>query len=106
VKFDDGQDLTYIWSAALPEGKVFRCPLAGWNAIETHMIVASGTKDLGSWRELERDVASDYALHIAGSAKAISHVWLLAITPFQRRRGACRFADIRVETADGAMHKL
>ncbi|RNJ48841.1 DUF3047 domain-containing protein [Methylocystis hirsuta] len=106
VKFDDGQDLTYLWSAALPEGKVFRCPLAGWNAIETHMIVASGTKGLGSWRELERDVASDYAAHIAGSAKAISHVWLLAITPFQRRRGACRFADIRVETADGAMRKL
>ncbi|MGJ0558632.1 DUF3047 domain-containing protein [Methylocystis sp.] len=106
VKFDDGQDLTYIWSAALPEGKVFRCPLAGWNAIETHMIVGSGTKDLGTWRELERDVASDYAAHIAGSAKAISHVWLLAITPFQRRRGACRFADIRAETADGAMRKL
>ncbi|MDJ0447976.1 DUF3047 domain-containing protein [Methylocystis sp. JR02] len=29
VKFEDGQDLTYIWSAALPTGKVFRCPLPG-----------------------------------------------------------------------------
>lgn len=106
VKFEDGQDLTYIWSAALPTGKVFRCPLPGWNAVETHMIVDSGDKGLGSWRERERDVASDYAAHIGGPAKAISHIWLLAITPFQRRRGACRYANIRVETADGVAHTL
>ncbi|KAF2992131.1 DUF3047 domain-containing protein [Methylocystis sp. MJC1] len=106
VKFEDGQDLTYIWSAALPTGKVFRCPLPGWNAVETHMIVDSGATGLGSWRERERDVASDYAAHIGGPAKAISHIWLLAITPFQRRRGACRYADIRVETADGVAHTL
>ncbi|MDJ0447975.1 DUF3047 domain-containing protein [Methylocystis sp. JR02] len=70
------------------------------------MIVDSGDKGLGSWQERERDVASDYAAHIGGSAKAISHIWLLAITPFQRRRGACRYADIRVETADGVAHTL
>ncbi|WP_202899209.1 transposase [Methylocapsa aurea] len=52
-----------------------------------------------------RQVA-DYAAHIGGPAKAITHIWLLAITPFQRRRGACRYSDIRVETADGATHKL
>ncbi|WP_435072787.1 DUF3047 domain-containing protein [Methylocystis bryophila] len=106
VKFEEGQDLTYFWSAALPAGKVFRCPLAGWSAVETHMVVDSGAGGLGSWRELERDVAADYAAHIGGPAKAISHIWLLAVTPFQRRRGACRYADIRVSTADGAIHNL
>ena len=106
VKFEDGQDLTYFWSAALPTGKVFRCPLAGWSKIETHMVVDSGPTGLGSWRELERDIAADYAAHIGGPAKAISHIWLLAVTPFQRRRGACRYADIRVATADGATRKL
>ncbi len=106
VKFEDGQDLTYLWSAALPIGEVFRCPLAGWNGIETHMVVDSGAGSLGSWRELERDIATDYAAHIGGPAKAISHVWLLAVTPFQRRRGACRYADITVGTRDGATHNL
>jgi hypothetical protein len=106
VKFEDGQDLTYIWSAALPTGKVFRCPLPVWNAVETHMIIDSGAKGLGSWRRFERDIASDYAAHIGGPAKAISHIWLLAITPFQRRRGECRYADIEVQTADGATRKL
>ena len=106
VKFEDGQDLTYFWSAALPTGKVFRCPLAGWNAIETHVVVDSGASGLGSWRDLERDVAADYAAHIGGPAKAVSHIWLLAVTPFQRRRGACRYADIRIRTGDGATHNL
>ena len=106
VKFEDGQDLTYFWSAALPPGKVFRCPLAGWNAIETHMVVDSGASGLGSWRELERDVAADYAAHIGGPATKISHIWLLAVTPFQRRRGACRYAEIKVSAADGVAHVL
>lgn len=101
VKFEDGQDLTYFWSAGLPTGKVFRCPLAGWSAVETHMVVDSGAAGLGQWRELERDIVADYAAHIGGRAEAISHIWLLAITPFQRRRGACRYADIRVVTAAG-----
>jgi hypothetical protein len=106
VKFEDGQDLTYIWSAELLKGKVFRCPLPQWSAVETHMIVATGAAGLRSWRPFERDVAADYAAHIGGPAKAISHVWLLAITPFQRRRGACRYADIKVSTSDGATASL
>lgn len=106
VKFEDGQDLTYIWSEHLPEGKVFRCPLPAWNAIETHMIVRSGKADLGSWKEQERDIAADYAAHIGGPAKAISKIWLLAVAPFQRRHGACRYADIKVTTDDKVVHKV
>jgi hypothetical protein len=106
VKFEDGQDLTYFWSAALPAGKVFRCPLAGWSKVETHMVVDSGTAGIGSWRELERDIVADYAAHIGGSAKAISHIWLLAVTPFQRHRGTCRYSDIKVVTADGVARNL
>ena len=106
VKFEDGQDLTYIWSEHLPEGKVFRCPLPAWTAIETHMIVRSGKADLGTWQAQERDVAADYVAHIGGSAKAISKIWLLAVAPFQRRHGACRYADITVTTDDNAVHKV
>lgn len=106
VKFEDGQDLTYIWSEHLPEGKVFRCPLPAWKAIETHMIVRSGSGGLGTWQAQERDIAADYTAHIGGSAKAISKIWLLAVAPFQRRHGACRYTDIRVTTGDNAVHKV
>jgi hypothetical protein len=28
------------------------------------------------------------------------------VAPFQRRRGACRYAQIKVTTADNAVHKV
>jgi hypothetical protein len=106
VKFDDGQDLTYLWSQGLPEGKVFRCPLPRWTPIETHMVIRSGGADLGKWLVEERDIHADYTAHIGGSAKAVSHVWLLAVTVFQRRLGACRYADIQISNPGGTLHKL
>lgn len=106
VKFEDGQDLTYIWSPLLPEGKVFRCPLPGWSAVETHMIVRSGAAGDGKWRAEERDIAADYAAHIGGPAKAISAIWLLAVSPFQRLTGICRFADIAILTRDEKKYEI
>ncbi len=41
VEFDNGRDLAYMWSAALPEGKVFPCPLPWWGSRQTHHIVRS-----------------------------------------------------------------
>ena len=94
VEFDDGQDLTYIWSHELPQGTVFRCPIPRWNPIETHMVIRTGREELGQWLNEERDVYADYQTHVAGKAKNIVRVWLLAVTIFQRRSGACRYAGI------------
>lgn len=48
VEFDNGQDITFIWSRDLPVGTSFRCPLPGWDFRETHIVVRSGTADLGA----------------------------------------------------------
>ncbi len=96
AEYDDGQDLTYLWSTGLPVGKVFRCPFPRWNPIETHMVIRSGTGELGSWLTEERDLYEDYKTHIGGPAKSIKRIWLLGISLFQRRLGACRFADIQL----------
>jgi hypothetical protein len=101
AEFDDGQDLTYLWSTGLPVGKVFRCPFPRWNPIETHMVIRSGTGELGSWLSEERDLYEDYKTHIGGPAKSVKRIWLLGIALFQRRLGACRFADIQLN-APGA----
>jgi len=106
IKFEDGQDLTYMWSQTLPQGEVFRCPLARWNGIETHMVIRSDKTDLGKWVSEERDVAADYAAHIGGSARALTHAWLLAVSVFQRRSGSCRYADIQLTTPDGTQDTL
>ena len=66
VKFENGKDLTYMWSAAMPEGTHFVCPLPGWNEIEWHAVVRSGQTDLGKWLAEERNVLADYERVIGG----------------------------------------
>ncbi len=104
VEFDNGQDLTYYWSAALEPGTSFRCPLPSWTARETHLVVRSGTVGLGRWFGEERNVHDDYRAAIGGPLPArIVRVWLIAVSLFQRREGRCEFADI---TLDDGAHSL
>jgi hypothetical protein len=106
AEFDDGQDLTYMWSAGMPPGKVFKCPLPGWHEIETHMVVRSGREELGLWREESRPLAEDYRAHIGGKATRLVRVWLIANSVFMRRSGSCRFADIAVAGPGGTQKLL
>lgn len=95
VEFDNGQDITYYWSAELPVGTAYRCPIPTWNARETHMVIRSGTEGLGKWLDEERDVYQDYLAAIGGPIPTrILRVWLIAVSLFQRTEGKCQYADI------------
>jgi hypothetical protein len=96
VEFDDGQDITYHWSASLPEGTVYRCPLPNWKARETHVVVRSGRSGLGQWLDEERDLHADYTSIIGGPAREVVRVWLIAISLLQRGHGRCEYASIRL----------
>ena len=102
VEFDNGRDLTYMWSAALPEGKVFQCPLPWWDKRETHQVVRSDLAKLGQWLEEEQPVLDDYERAIGGALpKRIVAVWLIAVSAFQRGKGLCSFARIRLKSDKG-----
>ncbi len=97
VEFENGRDLTYAWSADLPVGTSFACPLPWWDKRETHMIVRSGTEDLGRWLDEERPIGEDYARAISGPLPSrIVGVWLIALSCFQRGYGACDYAKIKL----------
>jgi hypothetical protein len=101
VEFDNGQDISYIWSAALPLEAIFRCPLANWHARQTHIVVRSGAKHLGQWLAEERNVFEDCARTMAGSPpRHIVRVWLVAASLIQRQEGKAHFADIALVNAD------
>jgi hypothetical protein len=106
VEFDDGQDLTYYWSAALPEGTVYRCPLPNWHNKETHVVVRSGPEGLGRWLDEERDLHADYSRILGGPAREVVRVWLIAISLTQRGHGRCEYASIRLESNEGALEVL
>jgi hypothetical protein len=106
VEFDDGQDLTYYWSAALPEGTVYRCPLPTWRDKETHVVVRSGRGNLGRWLDEERDLFDDYRRILGGPAREVVRVWLIANSLFQRGHGRCEYASIRLANNERTLEVL
>jgi hypothetical protein len=100
VEFDNGQDLTYMWSGALAEGTIFRCPLPYWDKVETHWVLRSNPKELGRWLAEDRPVKADYAKAIGAPPARIVRIWLIAVSVFQRGEGICDYADIELVDGD------
>ena len=96
VEFDNGRDLTYMWSCALPTEKAFHCPIKHWTARETHLVVRSGTDGLGDWHTETRDVFDDYRRHMGPPPSAIVAVWLIVVSTFQHGTAEAEFADIEL----------
>ncbi len=101
VEFDNGQDITYYWSAKLRPETSYRCPFPTWHDRETHVVVRSGTKGLGEWLWEERNLYLDYRRAIGTPPARIVGVWLIATSLFQRKEGRCEFADIELLSETG-----
>ncbi len=96
VEFDDGKDLTFMWSAGLPRDHVFACPLNFWCDRETHWVVRTPRDGLGAWRDESRSLWSDtQTAYGARPARAV-RLWLIANSIFQRNRGAATVRDLRL----------
>lgn len=95
VEFDNGQDITFLWSRDLPVGESFRCPLPGWDFRETHIVARSGTADLGKWLGEEFNLHDSYSRAVGGDMpKRITRVWLIAVSLFQKVEGRSQFGEI------------
>lgn len=100
VEFDNGRDITFMWSHSLPEGEIFACPLPAWQARETHWVLRSGKEGLGRWHDESVDLHTAYQRAIGGELpKRITRVWLIANSMFQKREGMAQFTGI--ELTDG-----
>lgn len=100
VEFENGRDLTYLWSSGLRVGTSFHCPLAWWCDRETHLVLRSGNQGLGRWLDEERAVLADYRASIGAPAPSrVIAVWLIAVSVFQQRAGRCDYARIAVTSA-------
>jgi hypothetical protein len=100
LEFDDGRDLTWYWSAGLPVGSHYACPLPTWATRETHVVVRTGRDGLGQWFDETRPIAPDYRSAIGEPPARIVGVWLIAVSLFRRGRARATFSDIRL--SDGA----
>ena len=96
AKFDNGQDITYMFSSTLPVGTGFHCPLRNWIDRETHVVLHSGSDDLGKWLSEERTLLADYNRYVARGEppRRITQVWLIANSSIQKTEGDADFAKI------------
>ena len=99
-EFENGLDLTYYWSAALPVGTVFTCPLPTWAPRETHMVARSGADGLGEWQSEARNLYADYTAALGEAPQRIVGVWLIAVSIFKHGEGIAEFADITIADAN------
>ncbi|MGH7820944.1 MAG: DUF3047 domain-containing protein [Candidatus Binatia bacterium] len=96
AEFDDGRDLTWYWSAALPVGATYACPLPTWAARETHTVVRSGRAGLGEWHAERRNVYEEAKRVYGAAPRRIVGVWLIAVSLFQHGTLRAEFADITI----------
>lgn len=100
VEFDNGRDLTFLWSHSLPEGMHFDCPLPAWQHRETHVVARSGHAGLGQWQSETIDLAAAYRRAIGGPLpQRVTRVWLIANSVFQKGEGRGEFARIELSDA-------
>lgn len=99
IEFENGLDLSYYWSAELPVGTHYRCPLPNWDQRETHWVLRSGESGPGEWHAEERPLYQDYRVAVGDPPQRIVAVWLIAVSVFQKGQGATQFAG--VELVDG-----
>jgi len=101
LEFDNGQDLTWMWSPTIAAGTHFHCPLPWWDSRETHYVLQSGQEGLGAWHSYQRNVLADYreSIEVAGPERIVG-VWFIANSLFGRQRAAASFANVRVTDGD------
>jgi hypothetical protein len=101
IEFDNGQDLTWMWSKELDAESHFGCPLEWWDSRETHYVLQSGPEGLGEWHSHARNIVADYEASIdLPVPERIVGVWFIANSLFGRQRGAASFANV-VISSDG-----
>lgn len=101
VKFDNGRDLSFIWSKDLPIDTIFHCPLPGWVDRETHVVARSGIADLNKWLSEDKNILEYYKKAIGGPLpKKITHVWLIGVSFLQHAEGVSQFGDIELKNGN------
>ncbi|MGE0486471.1 MAG: DUF3047 domain-containing protein [Gammaproteobacteria bacterium] len=94
LEFDDGRDLTWLWSSCLPVETWFACPVRAWSARETHWVARSGTTRAGAWVAETRDVHADVRDALGEVPGRIVACWLIAVASFHHRTARAAFEAI------------
>ena len=100
AEFDNGRDLTWIWSAGLAPEFHFHCPIKAWSARETHLVVRGRGAELGRWYDESRNVHADVVTAMGSPPTRIVRIWLIGVSSFQHTGMRAEFAGITLTDGD------
>lgn len=106
TEFDTGRDLSWIWSATLVPGTHFPCPIKAWAAREVHLVVHSGSADLGRWCTETRNIHDDVTAAMGTPPARVVRVWLIAVSTFPHGRIRAEVSDIVLTNEHGTIRVL
>ena len=86
--------LNYVWAAQEPVGAVFPSP---YTRNVGMIVVRSGEREAGTWRQENRDVLADYQRFFGEPATRISAVAVLVDTDNTGRSAEAWLADLQLE---------
>jgi hypothetical protein len=74
---------------------------------ETHVVVRTGTANLGRWVEEERPVLADHRAAIGGATPThVVRAWLISLSFFQGGEARGEFGRIELVDGDQVVHVL
>jgi len=97
VEFDNGSDMTWMWSREIAPETSFHCPLDEWKNVETHIVLQSGYKELGKWFSHDRQIKKDYESAVGGEFPSrIVGVWIIGNAIFGKQEAEAIFSNIQI----------
>ena len=104
AEFDNGRDLTWIWSQYLENDHHFHCPVKDWSTRETHYVTRTAADPKGEWLNDSRYVYRDVEISQGEPAARIVAIWLIVVSTFSHRRLRGAFRNITL--CDGPVTRV
>jgi hypothetical protein len=105
AEFENGRDLTWIWSSQLKEGDYFDCPVAAWRERETHLVVRTGRTN-ENWLHESRNLFDDVKISMGFEPRVVTAIWLIGVSTFQHARAKAEFSKIILSDKDTTLQVL
>lgn len=96
AEFDNGRDLTWIWSSQLDIDHYFDCPIKSWSARETHYVIRKGAEQKNEWLSESRNLYKDVVKSMKFIPNKVTAIWLIGVATFQHASARAEFANIKL----------
>ena len=106
AEFDNGRDLTWIWSSQLDVNHYFDCPIKSWSDRETHYVIRKGVEQKDEWLGESRNLYTDVSKSMKFTPHKVTAIWLIGVATFQHASARAEFSNIKLSNENETLQVL